>query len=486
MAVLSSETVAKLENRDAINTTTGERLDAALARFGVFLRDHRGLLRATQWVVVGVYAVLLIVPAILPLPEGAAHIWNNFTLFAQFLFWGIWWPFVLISMVLVGRMWCGVFCPEGALAERTAEHGRGGAIPHWVQWGGWPFVAFVLTTIYGQMTSVYQYPKPALLVLGGSTAAAIGVGYLWGRNKRVWCRFLCPVNGVFNLLAKLAPLHFKVDRDAWAHAPKPAHGAKLDCAPLVPVRQMRGAGTCHMCGRCADYRGAVTLSRRSPNHEIIHVAGEMTNPWQTALILFGLLGVAAGAFHWSSSGLYVVIRQRLADVLAQHGWFAAMDGIAPWWLLTNYPELNDVMTPLDGAVLLIYVLGMAIAMGLALSAFLALATLACGKWSSARFHHLAQGLIPVAGCGVFLGLFSITLTMLKADGFVPPFLAEMRAILLGGAALWSLWLGAQIAATKTQSLARRGAAVLFYAGAVGLGTLVWASLFFKFAFLKGL
>ena len=46
-----------------------------------------------------------------------------------------------------------------------------------MRWGGWPFVAFVLTTVYGQMVSVYQYPQAALLVLGGSTVAAVAVGW---------------------------------------------------------------------------------------------------------------------------------------------------------------------------------------------------------------------------------------------------------------------------------------------------------------------
>jgi polyferredoxin len=321
------------------------------------------------------------------------------------------------------------------------------------------------------------------VVLGGSTVAAIVVGYLWGRNKRVWCRFLCPVTGVFNLLAKLSPLHFRVDRETWSHAPKVrgAPGPVLNCAPLVPVRAMRGAGTCHMCGRCSDFRGAVTLARRSPNHEIVHVAGDMTNPWQTALILFGLLGVASAAFHWTSSATYVAIRQSLADRIADWGLFWPLEPVLPWYLLTNYPELNDTMTPLDGLVLLIYIGGMALAVGAALGLCLAVATRLCGAWSWARFHHFAQGLIPVAGCGVFLGLSAVTVTMLKAEGIAPPFLANIRAALLIGAGLWSLWLGWSIARTKTESLVRSLAATIAFAGAAAIGCLVWASLFWKFA-----
>ena len=96
-----------------------------------------------------------------------------------------------------------------------------------MRWSGWPFVVVAVTTVYGQMISVYHYPSSALLILGASTSGAIITGLLWGRNKRVWCRFLCPVNGVFGVLAKLAPLHFRVDNAAWNRWNKPRGGMFL-------------------------------------------------------------------------------------------------------------------------------------------------------------------------------------------------------------------------------------------------------------------
>jgi len=56
---------------------------------------------------------------------------------------------VLLSVVLFGRLWCGLLCPEGALSEWASRHGRGGGVPRWMRWGGWPTLGFLLTTLYG-------------------------------------------------------------------------------------------------------------------------------------------------------------------------------------------------------------------------------------------------------------------------------------------------------------------------------------------------
>ncbi|OQS35533.1 hypothetical protein B0T39_17875 [Chromobacterium haemolyticum] len=449
-----------------------------MAAVGLWLRDHAGLLRALQWGVVLVYAALLIVPACLDLPEDSARIWNNLTIFAQFVFWGIWWPFVLLSMVLFGRLWCGVLCPEGALSEWAARKGLGRPIPRWMRWGGWPFVAFALTTIYGQLVSVYQYPKAALLVLGGSTVAAVIVGFIYTRGKRAWCRHLCPVNGVFGLLSKLAPMYYRVDEAAWkaSQQGKTIPIQAVDCAPLQPLRHMQGGSGCHMCGRCSGHRDAIELSLRSPTEEVVKVAAKEADGWQTALILYGLLGVAMGAFHWTMSPWFVAMKQAAAEWLVDHDILWPLDTEAPWWLLTHYPQHNDVFSWLDGAALISYVLATALVLGSGLLLCLAAGVRIAGPWRIQRLHHLAQSLIPLAGCGVFLGLSALTVTLLKAEG-VPMFWAnDARLALLAGANLWSLWLGRAILARWSSGL-RQVLALIPLLAALALVDAAWGFMF---------
>ena len=187
----------------------------------------------------------------------------------------------------------------------------------------------------------------------------------------------------------------------------------------------------------------------------MHVAGSEPKPVETILIVFGLLGLAAGAFHWSSSSLFVDVKQAVAEWLVDHGLVWPLEPLAPWWILTNYPEQNDTLSLLDGTVLIGYILASIVIIGGAVGGCLAAAVRILGRWSMPRLHHLAQSLIPIAACGVFLGLSSLTVTMLHAEGLTLNFVGALRAFLLAGASLWSLWLGWQIAGLYAEPYARR-------------------------------
>jgi polyferredoxin len=461
--------------------TTPERLGSealrrALAALGAAMRRHRAAIVGVQWVVVLFYFLLLIMPAVRPLPPEQAGVLNNLTRFAQFVFWGIWWPFVMVSMMAMGRAWCGLFCPEGTLTEWISHRGLGRGIPRWMKWGGWPFVAFLTTTLYGQLVSVYEYPKATALVLGGSTLAALAVGFVYGRGKRVWCRHLCPANGVFALLAKLAPVHFRVDRQAWDTAPPGARTSRrhpVNCAPIIDVRRMQSASECHMCGRCAGERGAVDLAARSMNAEISALPDARVSRWEVATLVIGVLGVAMGAFQWSASPWLVAAKQATATWLIDHGWMWLLGSDIPWWVLTHYPTENDVFTWLDGVLIIAYIGVTALAVGAWVGGCLAVA----GRLARISAWRLAYALVPLAGVSVFVGLSALTVTLLKAEGLAMHWVGWVRGLLLALGVAWSAWLAWNIA--RERRVLPRAAAVTGVVAASALVVFLWVEMFYR-------
>ncbi len=447
-----------------------------LTGLGELLRRHRRAILGVQWLVVAAYLALVTVPALMPLPPADGRILHNLTLFAQFVFWGIWWPFVILSIMFMGRVWCGVFCPEGALSEFASRFGLGRPVPRWMKWGGWPFVAFILTTVYGQLVSVYEYAIAALLVLGGSTLAAIVIGLLYGRNKRVWCRHLCPVNGVFGLLARVAPVHFRVDRDAWRASPAAPHA--IHCAPMVHIKSMKGASDCHMCGQCSGHKDAIRLSARMPGVEIVRMEPHEAKPWEAALLVFGMIGTAVGAFQWSGSPWFVMAKQTVAEWLVNREWWWALDTNAPWWLLTHYPQASDTFTWLDGAMIVSYIATTALVVGGWISAWLLAAGAALGGNFRRHALRLAYSLVPLGGFGVFLGLSALTVTMLKAEGFMFPWLGMVRAAVLALAVAWGLMLAWKTIGRIGSTPWRNGLALLAVAIACSGAVAPWVFLFY--------
>ncbi len=422
-----------------------------LARVGLALRRHDRAVQKLQWGMTVCYAALVAVPALLPLPGADTPLCDDFTRYARFILWGIWWPLVILSVMALGRSWCGLFCPEGALSEWVSAHGAGRGIPRWMKWGGWPFVTFLGTTVFGQLTRIYRYPEPTFLILGGSTAAAMAVGLAYGRGKRVWCRHLCPVSGVFALLAKVAPVHFRTDCDAWDSAPaghRTSRAHAVNCAPLISIRRLESASACHMCGRCAGERGAVALRGRPPASEIFRLRPGDTLPgaretgrWPARLLVFGMLGVALGAFQWSVSPWFADATRGVAGWLTTQGVMWPLQDPGHWWLLANYPRTGDVFSWLDGAMVIAYIGAEALVIGGWVVAWMRLAEAATGIVR----ERFVEVLIPFAGVSVFVGLSFLTTSGLAGDRIPLPWADAMRMLLLAAAAIWSAVLALRLA-----------------------------------------
>jgi hypothetical protein len=239
---------------------------------------------------------------------------------------------------------------------------------------------------------------------------------------------------------------------------------------------MRSASQCHACGRCSGHRDAVTLKARAPNREILDATPRDIGTPAALLLLFGMLGLALGAFQWTSSPWFVALRQWAVEWLVDHDAFALLESNAPWWLLTHYPEAGDVLTWLDGIAVVAYVGGYALlAGGLSWLALLAAARLA--RDEQLDWRVLSLGLLPLAGAGLFLGLTMTTLTQLRAEGWLPPGVPVLRTLILAGALVWSGWLGARLLARSGVALHRRMAALMLYLVPLSIATANWHLLF---------
>ena len=220
---------------------------------------------------------------------------------------------------------------------------------------------------------------------------------------------------------------------------------------------------------------AVSLSARSPFAEVLDL-DTPARRMDALTLLFGILGVATAAFQWTVSPWFRDLKLVLAQQLVEREWFALLESNAPWWLLTHYPEANDVFTWLDGALVVAYLLGGGFALGglLLLAPLAASRLLADGRLS---WERLSLALTPLAAASVILGLTMLTVSHLKAEHLWLRWLPAFRLGVLGVGGLASLWLGAQLARKARATPWRQGLAGMMMALPVAVMVGVWGLVF---------
>jgi polyferredoxin len=408
---------------------------AVIQSFGDLLQRRQDVIRRIQWLFVALYATLLIGPVVLPSLAANQALIEQLTRSAQFVFWGLWWPGVLLGTMLFGQFWCGILCPDGALTEFASRHGRHGKIPAWLRRGGWPLLAFTLITLLEHLIDAHRYAATTLLTVGGTTALAIVCGLLLGKGKRVWCRYLCPVGGVFSLLARCAVFHFKVDRAVWDAALRPLP-KPIDCPPLLDVRRLRSNEKCSMCGRCSGHRDAVKLALRKPGDEISTMPAQEARIGDAMGIMLVLIGLTFGLVHWRGSWPHRVLTQSLQE----HA-LAAASGIDAWRWLLRVP-IGQGATGADA----IAGLGAILLLALLVTAVLAALLVAVAGGRMQRAGQLAYSLIPLAGFGLVGAALAHASSILGVVGPGDWPGASLLHLLLGIGAVWSWQLGTAIRA----------------------------------------
>lgn len=163
-----------------------------------------------------------------------------------------------------------------------------------------------------------------LLILGGSTVGAIIIGFLYGKSNRIWCKYLCPVTGVFALLSRLAPVHFQADQERWNRYLGPK--TTSNCPVLLPLKTMQGSANCLMCGKCNNFRNAIELKA---------LLLALATLWSMVLAIKIIKQYTSSLWRRAGSLICVFCALLMIDyfwLLMLHVWTIKADGL-PWYTL---------------------------------------------------------------------------------------------------------------------------------------------------------
>lgn len=131
------------------------------------------------------------------------------------LFWAWWWPGYLFLFVFVGRLWCAV-CPFMITAEWLRQ------VSLWLwprqqlswntqwlnRWGAWVvFGGFVIIYLWEQLWDLPHHAYLSAWLLLAITAGAVICSLIY--ERRLWCRYLCPIGGMNGMFAKLAMVELR-------------------------------------------------------------------------------------------------------------------------------------------------------------------------------------------------------------------------------------------------------------------------------------
>ena len=207
--------------------------------------------------------------------------------FALNMFWAWWWPLILLSFPLVGRLWCA-FCPfmiYGEITQKLSLFLFPRSLKKWPrqsadQWGGWfLFGLFTLILLWEELWDLENtaYLSACLLLL--ITAGAMIFSTIF--ERRFWCRYLCPIGGMNGLFAKLSMTELRAQQgtcsaecttfQCYKGGVTKGEGQETDGCPLyshpAQLTDNRDCVLCMTCLKACPHR-SVEFNLRPPGIEL--------------------------------------------------------------------------------------------------------------------------------------------------------------------------------------------------------------------------
>ena len=176
---------------------------------------------------------------------------------ANLIVWSYWWPLIILSAIILGRVWCMV-CPMELLTTLASRIGLKRNPPAFLR-SGWVITCFfVLILFVGIHTlAIHRIPYRMAIYMMMLIVVAVVTGLLFSRNT--FCAYVCPVGHLLGLYARLAPFGWSVkDRNVCGQCKDKSCISKetaykfqgRSCGVGLYPAKLDDNTQCLLCGQC--------------------------------------------------------------------------------------------------------------------------------------------------------------------------------------------------------------------------------------------
>ena len=171
-------------------------LDIFWLRRFVSWKGFQPLLQIPTLIVIGIIAFL----GFFDVQDGAKNLATKLT-------WILWWPGIIFTFILVGRLWC-VMCPFGTLNEWAANLSQPNRrFPKSLRNLWLATFLFLLLTWADEQIGVIRSPQLTAWLIVVFALSAITTGVFF--QRRSFCHYLCPITGLLGLYSMISPVEVR-------------------------------------------------------------------------------------------------------------------------------------------------------------------------------------------------------------------------------------------------------------------------------------
>ena len=185
------------------------------------------------------------------------------TNFTTLFVWGVWWPFLVISTILFGRIWC-LACPTELLNNISYRVSRklgikGFTMPKWIRAGYFALFSYLILQFLVAGFDIHRIPLYSSIVLLTMFIMAILSGIIF-KEHRSYCYGFCPAVLLLNAYSKISPFVLSRDDDDTCYncktkecvSPKNLNNHnKRSCPSYLRPYNLDANDNCVICFQCA-------------------------------------------------------------------------------------------------------------------------------------------------------------------------------------------------------------------------------------------